>query len=170
MVSTVSGLALLFSYRTSTMGGLDVAAAGAGEAGGGAGGPAATSPGSPTTSIPGAAGRVGGSSGWSSTTTTTPAARGDGTAFTGSTVTTRYGPVQVQITVSGDRITDVTALQAPDRTGRDQMINGRAPPVLRQQVLSAQGAGIDGVSGATVTSSGYRQSLQAALEAWPAGG
>jgi uncharacterized protein with FMN-binding domain len=69
------------------------------------------------------------------------------------------------VTISSGKITDVQALIYPNGNGRDEEINAYALPQLRQQVLTAQSANIDGVSGATVTSDGYRQSLQAALDA-----
>jgi len=59
----------------------------------------------------------------------------------------------------------VRVLQRPTGSSRDDQINGYALPELRQQALQAQSARIDGVSGATVTSDGYRESLQAALDA-----
>ena len=77
---------------------------------------------------------------------------------------TRWGPVQVQITVSGGQITEVTAVQYPSGNPRDQEINAYALPVLRESALSAQSADIDLVSGATVTSEGYVGSLQSALD------
>ncbi|WP_446216081.1 FMN-binding protein [Micromonospora sp. IBHARD004] len=73
--------------------------------------------------------------------------------------------MQVQITVSAGKITDVTALRVPDGNHRDQEINDYAVPILRQQALAAQSAQIDTVSGATVTSDGYRESLQSAIDA-----
>ncbi len=81
----------------------------------------------------------------------------------GSVVQTTYGPVQVEVTISGGRITDVVPLVYP--SGRqDAPVNSYALPRLRKQVLAAQSARIDGVSGATATSDGYRKSLQAALD------
>jgi uncharacterized protein with FMN-binding domain len=53
----------------------------------------------------------------------------------------------------------------PSGNGRDREINAYALPVLRQETLAAQSATIDAVSGATVTSEGYRESLQSALDA-----
>ena len=82
---------------------------------------------------------------------------------TGPTVNTRWGPVQVQVTVTGGRLTDVTALQLPSG-GRSSQISSVAEPILRSQALQAQGANIDGVSGATFTSTAYARSLQAALD------
>ena len=49
--------------------------------------------------------------------------------------------------------------------GRDVEINAQALPVLRQETLAKQSADIDAVSGATVTSDGYKESLQSALDA-----
>jgi uncharacterized protein with FMN-binding domain len=83
---------------------------------------------------------------------------------TGTVADTRWGPVQVQITVADGSITDVSVLQYPDSNGKDQEINARALPILIQETLDAQGAGIDMVSGATYTSDGYLTSLQSALD------
>jgi len=79
-------------------------------------------------------------------------------------VQTRWGPVQVQITISGGQITAVDVLQYPQGNGKDQQINAYALPILVQDTISAQSADIDMVSGATVTSEGYLQSLQSALD------
>ncbi|QLJ01343.1 FMN-binding protein [Streptomyces sp. NEAU-sy36] len=83
---------------------------------------------------------------------------------TGSTVQTRWGPVQVRATIEDGRLTDVTAVQYPTDNPRDQEINSYALPQLRREALAAQSARIDMVSGATYTSTGYRQSLQSALD------
>ncbi|MGW4908201.1 FMN-binding protein [Streptomyces sp. NPDC004270] len=83
---------------------------------------------------------------------------------TGDTVQTRWGPVQVRVTVKSGKITDVTALQYPQDNPRDQQINSYALPQLRSEALTAQSAQIDTVSGATYTSEGYQQSLQSALD------
>jgi len=88
----------------------------------------------------------------------------DGT-FTGEAIDTRYGPVQVRITVSGGRITSAQVVQVPDETSRDVRINNAAVPVLVQETLQAQSAEVDTVSGATYTSEGYAQSLQSAIDA-----
>jgi uncharacterized protein with FMN-binding domain len=95
-----------------------------------------------------------------------PTAGTTGTAgtVTGSVAQTRWGPVQVQITVQDGRITAVTVPQYPDGNGRDREINDVALPELVQETLSAQSADIDMVSGATVTSEGYLESLQSALD------
>jgi uncharacterized protein with FMN-binding domain len=84
--------------------------------------------------------------------------------YTGTTVQTRWGPVQVAVSVSGNEITDVTTLQYPNDRGRSVAINQSALPILRQEALQAQSASIDTVSGATYTSDGYVQSLQSAID------
>ncbi|WP_328975465.1 FMN-binding protein [Streptomyces canus] len=83
---------------------------------------------------------------------------------TGDTVQTRWGPVQVRITIKGGKLTEVTAVTYPTDNPRDQEINSYAIPRLRTEALQAQSAEIDTVSGATYTSDGYRQSLQSALD------
>ncbi|CAM5661253.1 FMN-binding protein [Streptomyces canus] len=83
---------------------------------------------------------------------------------TGDTVQTRWGPVQVRITIKDGKLTEVTAVTYPTDNPRDQEINSYAIPRLRTEALQAQSAEIDTVSGATYTSDGYRQSLQSALD------
>ncbi|MEA5455676.1 FMN-binding protein [Sinomonas sp. JGH33] len=85
--------------------------------------------------------------------------------FTGAAEETRFGEVQVQIVVAGGKITDVKALHLTDAERRSQMISAYAAPTLRSEVLQAQSANVDTVSGATVTSDAYLSSLQAALDA-----
>ncbi|MGV9978278.1 FMN-binding protein [Micromonospora wenchangensis] len=161
LLSTVTALVLLFSYRTSTMGVGGGTSAVAGDHGGATPDAGDTSA-EPPTGGSGSAGDNGstGDSGNSGNSGDS----GDG-RYDGSVAQTRWGPVQVRITVAGGRITDVTALQVPDGNFRDQQINDHAVPILRQAALTAQSARIDTVSGATVTSDGYRESLQAAIDA-----
>jgi uncharacterized protein with FMN-binding domain len=89
---------------------------------------------------------------------------GTSTTVTGPSADTRWGPVQVELTIAGGAITDVTVVEYPRGNGRDQQINARALPTLVQETLDAQSADIDMVSGATVTSEGYLESLQGALD------
>lgn len=84
--------------------------------------------------------------------------------LTGQAVKTKYGIVQVQITVTGTKITNVAFVQLTSTDSRSAQINSNAAPKLLQQTLAAQSANIDGVSGAAYTSNGYRQSLQSALD------
>jgi uncharacterized protein with FMN-binding domain len=82
----------------------------------------------------------------------------------GNTIQTQFGPVQIQLTLTDEKITKVTALQLPNDRQRDLEIDNFAIPQLTQETLSAQSARIDAVSGATYTSEGYIQSLQSALD------
>ena len=108
-------------------------------------------------------------SGATSTTASSKAAASKAAAsstrtVTGSAVQTRYGVVQVKAVVTGTKITSVSFVQLTSFDGRSQQINAQAGPILLQQTLSKQSAHIDGVSGATYTSTGYETSLQAALD------
>jgi uncharacterized protein with FMN-binding domain len=146
LASTVTVVVLLFGYHTSTN--KTSSATGASNST------------SPTTSA-GSQPRAAPSSGSSS-----PPDGGSTkiTTYTGSVAQTRWGPVQVKITVQGAKLTKVTILQQPNGNPRDTEINDYAVPILINESLSAQSANIDMVSGATVTSEGYVQSLQAALD------
>ena len=93
-----------------------------------------------------------------------PSGSGTATTVTGSTASTRWGDVQVSITVTDGKITAVDVPEYPTGNGKDREINADALPVLTQETLAAQSADIDMVSGATVTSQGYLQSLQSALD------
>jgi uncharacterized protein with FMN-binding domain len=143
LMSTISALVLLFGYHTSTSS--SAAAAQGGNA---------------SVTIP-ATGSA--SSGTASASAPTS---GDGTTttVTGTAADTRYGPVQVQLTVANGTITDVTVVEYPNSNGKDQQINAQALPILVKETLSAQSAKIDMVSGATYTSEGYLTSLQSALD------
>jgi uncharacterized protein with FMN-binding domain len=145
LLSTTAGLTLLFGYHTSTSGPTSSASE-----------TVVAAPATPGT-------------GSGSTAPATGSAAGSGSTATGSTVTgsvaqTRWGPVQVTLTVANGKITAVEVPQYPSGNGKDQQINAYALPVLTQETLSAQSANIDMVSGATITSTGYVQSLQSALD------
>jgi uncharacterized protein with FMN-binding domain len=143
MVGTIAVLILLFSYRTSL-------------------GAATPTPG-PAAAAPGVVPPSGLSP--SASSSTRPRTQADTTTVNGTVAQTRWGPVQVQVRIDNGHIVDVRALQQPTGSDRDTEINGYALPRLRDEVLAAQSAHIDMVSGATVTSGGYVESLQAALDA-----
>jgi len=88
----------------------------------------------------------------------------DTVTVVGSSVQTRYGPVQVSVTFTQGQITDVQTLQAPGGHRESVQINARATPILAQEVIAAQSAQIDTVSGATYTSEAYAESVQAAID------
>ena len=83
---------------------------------------------------------------------------------TGGVASTQWGPIQVRLTVKSGKITNVTVLQQPNGNPRDDEINSVALPILTRETIKDQSANIDMVSGATVTSTGYVQSLQSALD------
>ena len=128
---------------------------------------APTRPAETTSSTTGSTANTGSSAAGSSTSTGTPTsgsgvALNDGT-FAGNTSNTQFGPVQVQVTIAGGKITDVTALQLTNYGGRSVQISNYAAPILRSEVLKAQSAKVSTISGATYTSDGYLSSLQSAL-------
>ena len=86
------------------------------------------------------------------------------TSVDGPAVDTRFGPVQVRLVVQGGKVVSAEAIDYPQNNRRDVQINAYAVPVLNSEAVDAQSANIDTVSGATYTSVGYRQSLQAALD------
>lgn len=165
VLATVTGLVLLFSYRTS----LDAVAPAANAAtttkattGSGTSGSSSGSS-TPSTSSGSDSSGSTSSGSTSSGTATTSSGLKDGT-FTGQAADTRYGAVQVAITVSGGTITDVSVPQYPNTERRDEQINAQAIPILISETKNAQSAQIDMVSGATFTSDGYTQSLQSAID------
>jgi uncharacterized protein with FMN-binding domain len=82
------------------------------------------------------------------------------TVVSGSTIDTEKGPVQVEVTFSGDEIASVRMLRQPDHPQTTAAV-----PKLIEETLQAQSADVDTVSGATITSDGYKESLQAAIDA-----
>ncbi len=157
-LSTITTLVLLMSYHTSTSSTASTIQASGATAGTGSKGTA-----------PGAAGSAG-SAGTGKGTTGGAAGSGSagnsatGLSFAGAAVPTRFGNVQVQITVVDKKITAATVLQIPNRDRKDVQINNRAVPILNAEAVQAQSADIDMVSGATVTSVAYIQSLQSAID------
>ncbi|QIM20480.1 FMN-binding protein [Phycicoccus sp. HDW14] len=169
LLSTLSALVLLFSYHTSTnsgsatavaTGSADAAANGSTDSGSSGSADSGTDSGTDSgsaatpTPTPSADAGSGGSSGSSSSSGT----------FTGDAVQTRYGPVQVEITVKNGKITKSVVTQVPWNDHKDQEINSYAVPILNDEAVQAQSAGIDMVSGATFTSDAYIQSLQSAID------
>lgn len=166
LLATVSGLVLLFSYRTSlpeevaVTASADTTRTDTTRTDATPAAPPVVPPDAPATATApsGSPDPAGGSS-----ATAPKTGLSDGT-FTGTAVNTRYGAVQVRITVSGGVITDVQTPAYPDHSSRDRQINEDALPRLISETLSAQSARIDMVSGATYTSTGYLDSLQSAID------
>ncbi|MDH4160659.1 MAG: FMN-binding protein [Actinomycetota bacterium] len=155
IVTTVAGLAVLLGFKTSPIGDAvagfapdnatsSAVSQGSGSSGSGSGSGA-------------------GSSGAGSGAGPSPNAQAKQTA-TGTAARTPYGPVQLRVTSTGGRISNVEVLQAPWSNGTDQQINGYALPILIKETITSQSATIDMVSGASYTSHGYVTSLQSALD------
>lgn len=145
--STVTGLVMLLSFKThsSTSASVPVAVSGtdSGSGSSGASTPTAVASNSaPASSTPASAAKT----------------------VTGDSVDTRWGPVQVQVTVQNGTLTAVQAVVYPQNNPRDEQINSYAIPQLNSEALAAKSAQIDMVSGATYTSEGYLGSLQSALD------
>jgi uncharacterized protein with FMN-binding domain len=144
--ATLSGLVLLFSWPTSLNHTVNQAAG------------------------TGTAGKDTGDTGAASTDTSASGTSGDSAAksssatYTGTAADTRYGPVQVEVTVANGVLVSATAIDFPTRDRHDQQINSYAIPILQSETVDAQSSAIDMVSGATVTSRAYIQSLQDALD------
>lgn len=86
----------------------------------------------------------------------------DGT-YTGDAVDHNYGTVQVQAIIKDGQIADVQILQSPNHARQSQSINGYALPQLVSEAIQVQTANVDVVSGATLTSYAFQQSLGSAL-------
>lgn len=151
LASTVTVVVLLFGYHTST----NTASSAAGVSS-----PAVPADPSTTASSSSSTSSSSSPSASSSSSSKSSATK----SYTGTVAQTRWGPVEVKISVTGGTITKVTVLQSPSGNPRDTEINDQALPILVQSTLDAQSAKIDMVSGATVTSGGYLQSLQSALD------
>jgi uncharacterized protein with FMN-binding domain len=137
LASTITSIVLLLSYPTSTIGAPPTAQV--------------------STAVAGADASTGSSK-------ADPSTAAGATTYTGDRVHTRYGPVQVQITVDGSTVSDVQVLQVPSSSSRDQQINGYAVPELNAQVVDGDATDVHSVSGASYTSQAYMDSLQSALD------
>jgi len=136
LTGTIAGLAALLSFKSmsSTAGTTSASAAGTTST--------ATSPATTKTGSTGTTGKV----------------------FKGAVEESPYGPTQVEATLDGKKIVDVTVLQHTDDGTMSQQIDSNALPQLAKEALSAQSAKIDAVTGASYTSAGYIKSLQSALD------
>ncbi|HSP08889.1 MAG TPA: FMN-binding protein [Candidatus Dormibacteraeota bacterium] len=93
-----------------------------------------------------------------------PSPTGVNGTFTGSDFPNRFGDVQVRVIISNGRITDVQPIQMPQDRAQSAYISQVAGPMLHDEVIQAQSAQIDIISGATYTSQSYAQSVESALQ------
>ena len=122
--------------------------------------PSGGSPPAPHTTAPATTGPGGSSS---------PPKQGSPTSATrtvdGPAVNYNFGVLSVSVTVKGTRIVKVGIASIDDGgMSRSQYIDQQSIPLLEQEAMQAQSANIQGVSGASYTSAGFEQSLQAALQ------
>jgi len=162
ITATVAGLVGVLAFHTTparlgagTLPGVSGTSAPAGS-GGSPQGQGTSGSGSPPPSSPAAHARPRG---------TAHAQQGGSRTATGPAVNYNYGVLSVSVTVSGSKITKVGIASIDDGgMQRSQLIDQQAIPILEQEAMQAQSATIQGVSGASYTSAGFQQSLQAALQ------
>ncbi len=154
LAATVVGLILLLSFRTPPSNTLSSGLALLPSRS------SSPSPTSPPTATPSGAPPSGGNTP-SASPSTTGLKNG---SFTGQDFPNFFGDVQVQLIVSGGRVTDVKALRYPTDRPQSAYISSVAIPLLHDEVLKAQSAQIDIIGGATFTSQSYAQSVQSALD------
>ena len=146
IIATVIGVVLLFSFKTPTQARTRTPSADVSQA--------SPSP-SPSPSDSSAA--------TPSPSPSSASAYKDG-SYTGQDIVTQFGDVQVKVTIAGGKISDVQAVQLPFDRQRSAEISAYVRQPLHDEVLQAQGAQIDLISGATFTSDAYAQSVQSALD------
>ena len=148
LIATLGGLALLANFHTAAAPRLRVTTV-------------------PTTTTTPAAGSSPPPSGTSTSTTSRAGTATGVRQFDGPVISTQFGDVQVRVILTNGTITDVQPLQMPFDRQHSQEITQAATPLLHDEVLKAQSAQIDLLSGATYTSDAYQRSLQAALDQAP---
>jgi uncharacterized protein with FMN-binding domain len=158
LAGTAAGLAAVLSFKTQ----------GSAATSGTAAAPETGTQGTTSASAPAS---MGSSTSPKSSGSAAAAQQGGGTAaaagakmLTGAVENTSYGPMQVQVSMEGRKITGVKVLQQTNTGSLSQQIDANAIPQLTKETLAAQSARIDAVSGASYTSSGYIKSLQSALD------
>jgi uncharacterized protein with FMN-binding domain len=154
---TAIGVVLLFSFRTPPAAAIATLSPSSTSS--------STSTSSPTATPSGAPPSGGASPTPTATATPKPASGLKSGSFTGQSYANPYGNVQVQVVISGGKITSVKTIQYPNGHQQSVFINSQALPLLEQEVLQAQSAQINIIGGATFTSQGYAQSVQSALDA-----
>jgi uncharacterized protein with FMN-binding domain len=164
---TAVGVTAVVSYHATTAStGASLAASASGSKTPSAG--AASASGGASHRASGAAAKTGSTTSSSTTTTrstSSTSASGSGTrSAVGEAVSFQYGELQVKVSEHAGRITNVSIARFDISDPHSESIDEYAVPRLRQEVISAQSAHIDGVSGASYTSQAYEQSVQSALD------
>lgn len=169
LAGTAIGLVGLVSYHTTATGSV-------GLAGGLTGPPASGSAGSTASGTTQSA-----SAKTASSSSTSPSTTPSGASMTKSSpgpavgpVLTRsavghdvhygYGDLSVKVTMTGSKITGISMAAANVLDQQSASIDQYVFPILKREVLNAQSARIQGISGASYTSQAYDQSLQSAID------
>lgn len=97
------------------------------------------------------------------TTTTAPKAPVNGTAV-GLSENYGYGTMSVQVTVVNSKIVGLKVATLQTLESYSQQLEQQVVPILKAEVLQAQGTAINAISGATYTSEAYAYSIQSALD------
>ena len=108
-------------------------------------------------------GSTSGSNSGSTSGSTTASGVKDGT-FDGTVVQTPYGPMQVEVVISGGKIASATALQNPGGDRTSDQINAQVVPMLNNAIVQYQTLNFGNVSRATISTNAYKQSAQSALD------
>ena len=95
---------------------------------------------------------------------TPPTTSGKTRTATGSDVSFTYGDLQVKVTMSGTKLTNVQVVQLNVSDPHSAQIDQSAIPSLTQEAIASGSAKINAVSGASYTSQAYTQSLQSAID------
>jgi uncharacterized protein with FMN-binding domain len=82
--------------------------------------------------------------------------------YKGPIVDMRWGPVQATVYIKSKKIVKVSISTAPENE-RSTFIDQQAVPLLKDETLQAQSSTIDLISGATMTSEAFVESLQSVL-------
>ena len=97
-----------------------------------------------------------------------PAGGGQGngatSSVTGSLEQYGYGQLSVRVTMSGSKITKLAVATLKTADTYSQQLAGYVIPILQREILSAQSARVNNVTGATYTSEAYAYSVQSALD------
>jgi uncharacterized protein with FMN-binding domain len=155
VAASVAGLFGVVVFHGSGSAAIKLAPSGSGSGASGASGSSGSSGGASGTS---------GGAGSTSTTSTLPSTSGGTRVAVGKSENYGYGVLSIKVTVQGSRITDVSVASLQTAEQYSQSLAQQVIPTLRSEVLSAQSARINGISGATYTSEAYAYSLQAALD------
>jgi uncharacterized protein with FMN-binding domain len=85
--------------------------------------------------------------------------------ISGPTISTKFGPVQVQASIDGTGLVCASqGIQWPTADQKSVSINNQAIPLLDQWAVHTGNASFNSISGATYTSKAYKQSLQAIID------